>query len=189
MSFFDFPDQSALDGFHNAAVIVPGMDLCPHLSFQMVAYRQFCEHATFLDRVGQWFFAVTVLFQPHGHRRCRGMRVIGRGDDHRVNVFRFFFEHHTKIAILFRIRIRCGSFGQQVRINVGNRDDVLFFQRGNILARSIGRTNTGEIQSLVRRIRRNDRSRIHKIAGGTSGSYRSDKMPAIEFLILRRTAF
>ena len=63
-----------------------GRSLVAHLRAHSFLTRRLAHQAGLPDRVRQRFLAIDVLAQTHGHDRRRGVRVVGRRHDDRVDL-------------------------------------------------------------------------------------------------------
>src|SRR5436190_2889847 len=83
----------------------------------------------FMDVVSERFFAVNVFASPHGFHGNDRVGVIGRANNHAVDFFPHFVEHHPVILELLGFGVFLKSFGGVLRIHVTKRDDVCPFIR------------------------------------------------------------
>ena len=86
------------------------------------------------------------------HMAADGVHVVGRGDDHRVDVLAFLVEHLAEVAEARRVGEALEGRGGAAVVHVAQRHDVL--RRGGgaeIRSALAAGADGGEIQFLVRR--------------------------------------
>lgn len=92
-------DHSCTIGFHRLTDAITGVALISHLRDDSVLLLRFHERASLPDIVRERFLGVDVDAALHrGHGRGK-VSVVGRGNDHRIDVFVHLVEHHTEIFI------------------------------------------------------------------------------------------
>ena len=94
------PIAPALHQFHHAAVVGAGVDLRAHLRGQLVLVGQLDHHAGFRSPCGPAAFrSSSVCPSSWPSRRPGAWDVIGRGDEHRVDLIAHFVEQLAEIAV------------------------------------------------------------------------------------------
>ena len=96
-------DHIAPDCFAKLATGQKRMALITQLSRHTLLARRLGQFADFVDRSRQGLFAVNVFAHLNGRHSNRGVRVIWRSNDHRVDVL-FLLQQLAKIAITSCIR-------------------------------------------------------------------------------------
>ena len=98
MRLGDLADDSAPHELAQASITVVAMPLVAHLRGDLVLVRHFAELAGLGDVVAERFLAVDALAQLHGDHRRGGMMVVGRGDEHGVDLLVQLVEHAAVIV-------------------------------------------------------------------------------------------
>ena len=126
-----------------------------------------------VDRLRKWFLAVHVLAGPAGHDRLQRVPMIGRGDQHRVDVR--LIEDLAEVAVHGRLpaeQFGVGLFHRGPR-DVTDRGDLavgLLHEELHHLAASISRADHSEPHAIVTRTStRACRERSHAERGGHTG--------------------
>jgi len=89
------PDDAFAQQLHGARFVCDGAALRTHLHHALVLARGGHHLVTFENVMARWLFHVHVFARLAGPDRRQRMPVIGRGDRHRIDVFRF--EHRAHV--------------------------------------------------------------------------------------------
>jgi len=92
--------------------------LVSHLSGNFVLEGRFGQQAGFPRSPRQWFLNVDVLAAFHAPESHSGVHVVGRGDDHGVDVFAFLVQHLAEVDIVRRFLKPLESGSALPRIHV-----------------------------------------------------------------------
>ena len=125
MNGMHLADGARPDPLAEPANRAAGMPLIAKLGDHLVLAGGLHERADFLDRVGQWLFAINMLVMLHGRHRNNRVGVIGGADDHRVNLLVHLVEHHAKVFELRRLGILGELLGRVLLIHVAQGDYVV----------------------------------------------------------------
>ena len=108
------------------------------------------QYARLEDGVRQRLLAIDMFAKSHGHRRRRGVGVIGSGDRHRVDVFAFLLQHLTKVGVLGCLRMAVEHVRRLAGIHVTKRHDVLAFAAVDVDLSFAAGTDRCDIEPFVR---------------------------------------
>ena len=95
--------QPAGDPLLQQPVAFEGVALVAHLRDHALFLRGLVQLARFPQRIRERLLHADVLAEPDGVHRRGVMRVVGRGDGHRLDLLHLV-EHLPEIAVLPRIR-------------------------------------------------------------------------------------
>ncbi len=135
------------------------------------------DNARLGNRTGQRFFAIDV---SSALQRCYGrdrMRVIGRADDHGVDVL--LIEQTAEVIVGFRRGIFFLHRGEIVIVNVAQRDDVFSADTLQVFSRAVCHADHADVQPVVGR----EFSRVGLAAGqpdACCGGSLPDKLASIQ---------
>ena len=104
IDFADLADQARGDPLADQPVAFHAVALDAHLRGHLVLLGRLGELAGFIDRVRQRFLAVDVLAGLDGRHGDHGMRMIGRGDHHAVDVL-LLLQHQAIVFVGLRLGI------------------------------------------------------------------------------------
>ena len=96
-------DGAGLEPLLHQAQALFGVALVAHLRDDLVLPRRLGQRPGLADGARQRLLHVDVLAQLHRGHRDQGVRVIRRGDEHRVDVL-LLLEHHAVVLVLDRLR-------------------------------------------------------------------------------------
>ena len=85
------------------------------------------QHARLEDGMRQRLLAVDMFAKADGHRRGRGVGVVGSGDGHGVDALGLLFQHLPEVGILGRLRVAVEHVRRTAGIDVAKCHDVLAF--------------------------------------------------------------
>ena len=105
VQFERLADQAGLNDFDGATETAAGASLVAHLGGDLLLPGEVTQVAGLENRVGQRFLNVGVLAHFHRARGGECMMMVGRGNDHRVDVLANFVEHFTVVAIDFGLGV------------------------------------------------------------------------------------
>src|SRR6266480_5432918 len=94
------PEFTAANDARHLGVMWGGPLLGAHLNDSVMATRRFDHRPSVLNIMGEWFFHINVLPRLAGEHRGNGVPVVGRGDEHGVDVLSF--EQPAKIFVCYR---------------------------------------------------------------------------------------
>ena len=157
----DRADLAGLDDLDDAAIVVAGVDLRAHLRDGLLLGRQVAHLAHFVHRMGQRLLAVHVQPAPQRPHDRNRVRVVGRGDDHGVEVL-FLVEHLAKVDVGLGLGKPLGHLAQVQRIDVAQGDDIFADQVVDIVGALVGHADAAQVQFFVRAARRQRRLRTHQ---------------------------
>ena len=103
------------------------------------------------NRAGQRLLAVDGLAQLHRHDRGHGMRVIGRGHDHRIDVGRILLEHFAEIFETLSLGESVERTLRAFPIDVAQRIDILVAHTAHVGAASAPNADARDIERITRR--------------------------------------
>ena len=152
MDFAHFADFARPENFAGHARRVVGVALVPHLSGDLVVFLGgLRQQARFPRRPRERLFDIDVLAGLHAGQRASGVHVIGRADDHGVDVLARFVEHLPKIFVLRGIRERSEPARPTRPIDIAQRDNVLDarMRRAQIAERLSAGTDRREVQLFI----------------------------------------
>ena len=129
----DLADRAGVEPLLHQAQPLLGVSLIAHLGHDLVLARGLGQGACFADRARQRLLDVDVLAELHRRHRDDRVGVIGRGDEHRVDVL-LLLEHRAEILVKDRLRELVGGAAPLHRrgcrvalVAVAERDDVVGF--------------------------------------------------------------
>lgn len=125
MHLGDLADRTVADHFDEHSDRLARVALVTHLGDELPFAGLANEGARLGDGVGEGLFAKHVFAAAQrGHRGDR-VGVVGRRDEHRVDLVGHFIEHAPKIAIPLRLRQLLERGRRATVVDVAERDDVL----------------------------------------------------------------
>ena len=164
-------DHAGANPFVDERGALAGMALVAHLGDDLGALGRLAQHAGLVDRPGQRLLHVDVLAQLHGRLGDHGVGVVGRGDDHAVDIL-LLFEHLAIIGVALRLAVSLlkldggwvrlaiaapGSAGHGrvhvPEVHIGQRDDVLppVHDLGRVGRALAAAADDGDVDRLARR--------------------------------------
>jgi len=145
------PDRPRLDQLHDAAVVRAGVNLRAHLRGQFVLVGQLDHHADLRHRMGQRLFTVAVFAHPHGGHGGGGMDVIGRGDEHGVDLIAHLVQQLAKIAVLLGLGESFETAFRPALVHIAQGDDVFAGTIADVPGALPSHADAGNVQFFVRR--------------------------------------
>ena len=94
----DVADETGLDQFDHAPVVITGMDLCTHLRDDLVAGRGFTHKTSFLHGMGQRFFTVDMFAVGYRKQGCWRVMMVRCSNDDRIDLLVNLVDHFAIIA-------------------------------------------------------------------------------------------
>ena len=85
-----FPNRSRLNQFHHPTEILPGMNLCPHLSLHTCFGCSFGDNSTLMNIAGERFLTINMLFCLQGRKRGKGMSMLCGRNHHCIEIINLF---------------------------------------------------------------------------------------------------
>jgi hypothetical protein len=131
----------------------------PELRHDLVVLGGLHQGADLADGMGQGLLAIDVLAPLDGRHGRHGVRMVGRADDHRVDLVRHLVEHLAEVLIDLGVRelrdLRTlAALGPQVHVAQG--DDLraaVAGDRFDVAAAHAASADAGDVQSLTGRRR------------------------------------
>ena len=121
---FDGADDSLLDEFDNATVVVAGMDLVSHLCWDFCFSREFSDDTCFVNGVREWFFAVDGESFFQSCDDSDRVEMVGGGDDDAIEVVSV--EQFSVVCVECCFGIFFGCNAHSLGIDITKCDDVFF---------------------------------------------------------------
>ena len=143
-------DGARGDPLANLPGILARMALDAHLGTYARFRRNLGKPARLVYGVSKRFLTIDMLAGPHRRHGNNGMGMVGRGDDHGVNVL-LLLQHHAVVFIHSCVRILVKRFGGIVRIHVAQGHNVFRLHGAQIGSAHTAYANTGNIQFFTRR--------------------------------------
>jgi len=107
-----------------------------HLHHALVSPRRFYHPPALSHKDTERFFDVNILARGTGHDGHEGVPMVGRGHNHRLNIF--VVEKLAKIGIAFRVSAaRCHTLFQAWLVDIGHGRQIrvrLIFEIADVLA-------------------------------------------------------
>ncbi|MEY3812274.1 MAG: hypothetical protein RL495_221 [Verrucomicrobiota bacterium] len=97
MDFAHLADESSGNPFGDLTDAFAGMTLVTHLGDDFIFMGRFGEDARLEDGMGDRLLDVDVLSAAHAFHRDVGVRMVGGGDDHGIDVL-LLVEHLTEVG-------------------------------------------------------------------------------------------
>jgi len=147
----DLADRPRADHLRPAAKPRIGRPLVAHLRADALLPGRLSHQPRFPDRMRERLLAIHVLAHPHGHHRRWSVMVVGRGNDHGVNLRPEFLEQLAIIVIAPGILELLEVLPTAPLVDVANRDDLPQLPRVPRVALPLpSDPNAGDVQHLVR---------------------------------------
>ena len=151
MDFSHVAQQPGLNPLPRHADGLEGMALVAHLRLHFALPRGCHDPADLVNIVGQRLLAIDVLAGLQGGHRDYRVRVVGRGDDYRVDVF-LLVEHGAEILVDLGLRIGLEGLGCVCHIDVAKGHDVLGLAGAEIAAAHAAHADAGNVELVSRRL-------------------------------------
>ena len=135
---------------HHTPVVVGRVNLGPHLRGEARFGGRLANNAGFPDAMRQGLLAIDVLAEMDGRHDGKGMCVLRRGHDHRVNILAGVVEL-AEVHVFPGLGILGGGGVEVVFVDVAQRHDVLAADFGGIRGPASARADDRDIQFLVGR--------------------------------------
>ena len=167
--FAHLADESGGDPLGDLTDAFAGMALVTHLGHDLIFVRRLGEDAGFEDGVRDRLLDVDMLATAHALHGDVSVRMVGCGDDDRVDVLALV-EHLTEVGEQRRLRELLDRPGAATEVQVAERDDVLVRGVLHVAAADAAETDGGDVQLPARLGRRSDgRSLTRRRLGGAAG--------------------
>ena len=167
--FADLADESGGDPLGDLTDAFAGMPLVAHLGHDLIFVGRLGEDAGFEDGMGDRLLDVDMLASAHALHGDVSVRMVGRGDDDRVDVLALV-EHLAEVGEQRGLRELLDRPGAAAEVQVAERDDILVRGIPHVAAADAAETNGGDVQLPARRGRRSDgRSLTGRRLGGAAG--------------------
>ena len=126
--------------------------LIAHLAHDAVFMGRLGQNTGFEDGVGDRLLHVDVLAAAHALHRHVGVRMVGRGDDHRVDVLALI-KHLAEIGEEVRLGELLNGPGAATEIQITEGDDIFIGGVLHVAAADAAETDRGDTELLVRGFR------------------------------------
>jgi hypothetical protein len=100
--------------------------------------------------VREWFLAIDMFAGLHGGHGNQGVRVVWRGDKHRLDVF-LLVEHLAIVRVKLRVGVFLERVGRVIVIHVTECHNVLRLKRLQVRSAHPAHANAGDVNFLARR--------------------------------------
>ena len=170
VDFRDFADRAGSDEFHDAAVVAAGVDLIAHLRDAFQLARGVGHEAHFGYRARERLLAINVAAAAERADDADGVIVIGRADDHGVDVL--LFEHPAEVAVALRAGKFLADLLEVEFIDIANGDNVFVLHPIDVARAAAGDADAGDVQFAVGRaalLRAQNRRRGGESCGDEGG--------------------
>ena len=148
MRFGDCADGTGLDQFHDAAVVVAGVNLNAHLCGDARVVCRFADDPRFVHAVSQRLLAVDVLPELKGRQRGEGVRVLAGADDDGVEVARMIIQF-AEVDELACSGMPLGGGVQVPLVDVAEGDDVFGLHVPHVVAAAAAGADDGDVELVV----------------------------------------
>ena len=148
MHFAHLADEAGGDPLGDLTDAFAGMPLVAHLGHDLVLVGRLGEDAGFEDGMGDRLLHVHMLAAAHALHRDEGVRMVGRGDDDRIDVL-LLVEHLAEVREQGGLRELLDRPGAAAEVQVAERDDVLVGGVLHVAAADAAEPDGGDVQLLV----------------------------------------
>ena len=157
----DRPVGPGVDFLHRADVTVPNhfaefacafarVPLVAHLRRHAMLAGCFGEHSRLKNRVCERLLTIDVFTALHRPHRRRGMRMVGGGNDHRVDIVALLVEHLAVVFVLLCVWKFRKGLGGYLPVGIGKGNDVFRRAARNVAVALTAGADGGDVQLLVR---------------------------------------
>ena len=150
MCLANFADDAGVNPFADLADAFAGVALVTHLGDDLEFAGAFGEPTGFEDGVRDRLLDIDVLAFAHAGHADEGMRVVGRRDDHAVNILTLL-EHLTEVGEEFGLRELLNRPRAALEVEVAHRDDVLIGTVTDVAAADAPEADDSDVKFLVGR--------------------------------------
>ena len=154
-------DRAGIEPLLHQAQALFRVALVAHLRHDLVLARRLGQRPGLADGARQRLLHVDVLAELHRGHRDHGVRVIGRRDEHRVDVL-LLLEHHAEVLVVGRLRelverraaLRRAGLGGRALVAVAQRDDVVGLRHVEqvVRAHAVRVADDGDVDGVARRL-------------------------------------
>jgi hypothetical protein len=139
---------AGLDQFHNAPVIVSGVNLSPHLGRNLGFHSSLSDDACLPDVMCQRLLAIHVFAQVQSRQRGEGVRVLRRAYDNRVKFTGMVVELPEVTAAASVWMIHSSMVNRWLK-HIAERHNVFGGDSPQIVRASASHADHGDIQFLI----------------------------------------
>ena len=146
----DLADRARADDLRTATEPGVGRPLVAHLRADALLPGRLAHQPCFPDRVRQRLLAIDVLAHPHGGHGGRRMVMVGRGDDHGVDLRALLLEQPAIVGVALGVLELLEVLSGPLLIDVADRDDLAEVRHVLGVALPLAsHADAGEVQHLV----------------------------------------
>ena len=143
-------DGAVPDPFTNRPQVIRRVALDAHLRHQPQLLRRLGQQAGFIYIVRERFLAIDMFAGLHGGHGNQCVRVIRRGDKHRLNVF-LLVEHLAVVRVKLRVGVFLERMSRVIVVHITECHDVLRLEGLQIRSAHPTDADAGDVDFLARR--------------------------------------
>ena len=151
VGFTDLANRAAPNQLDGATQAIFGAALVAHLGDDLVLERGLAHYSRFMHRAGEGLFTINMFAPLHRCHGGHGVRVVGRGDYHGIDLFVHLVQHPPKISEWFGLGMPLEDVARSFLVHVTQTNEV-HTEAGNVVkVRSslAANTDAGDIQLIV----------------------------------------
>ena len=126
------------------------MPLDAHLGDDAGFLRRLGQHAGFVNVMGERFLAEDVFAQLHRRHADHRVRVVGRSDEHGIDVL-LLLQHHAVVLVSRGVGKRIEGFRGVAVVHIAERDDVSRTAGGQVVVAHAADADAGDVHLFARR--------------------------------------
>jgi hypothetical protein len=149
--FANRADGAGSNQLHHTAKIVGGVDLRSHLGRQVFFSTDLRHQAGFMNRVRQGLLAIAVFAHPHRHDACRCMDMVGRTDEHGIDLLIHGIQHLPEVFVPLGGWERTEGRSGAPFVHVAESYDVLARDGFQVLRTAPTSADDGDVQLFIGR--------------------------------------